>query len=79
MRVKSSKLTTFREPDVVTIHEFARRLSVSVATARVWAYRGRIDTVRVGSRLQVPSGEILRIIAAGLRPRVSSGENGPAH
>jgi len=60
--------------ELLTMAEFARRLSISVWTARSWAYRGRIASVKLGARLQVPASEIVRVVAEGMRPRVIQDE-----
>jgi excisionase family DNA binding protein len=54
--------------DLLTMTEFARRLGISVWTARSWAYKGRIASVKLGARLQVPAAEIERLVLKGLRP-----------
>ena len=60
--------------DLLPMAEFARRMSISVWTARTWAYQGRIASVKLfGGRLQVPAGEIARLIADGMRPRLVQG------
>ena len=58
------------EPDLLTVKEFSRRLSISVWTARAWCYKGLVASVKLGARLQVPSTEVPRLIAAGLRPQL---------
>jgi excisionase family DNA binding protein len=61
-----------RTLQLLTISGFAARLGISVWTARAWAYNGRITSVKVGSRLQVPESEVERIVNAGRRPHVES-------
>ncbi|HKV77396.1 MAG TPA: helix-turn-helix domain-containing protein [Candidatus Sulfotelmatobacter sp.] len=56
---------------LLTVADFAARLGISVWTARAWAYSGRITSVKVGARLQIPESEIERVIAAGTRPRIT--------
>ena len=55
--------------ELITIKEFARLLSISVWAARKWAYAGKIASVKLGSRLQIPIREVARIINDNLRPR----------
>jgi excisionase family DNA binding protein len=57
---------------LLRIQDFAARLGISVWTARAWAYAGKISSVKVGARLQVPESEVARIITENLRPRVAS-------
>jgi hypothetical protein len=54
---------------LVPVKEFARLLSVSIWAARKWVYSGKIASVKLGSRLQIPVSEIDRIIEENLRPR----------
>jgi predicted site-specific integrase-resolvase len=69
MRAKPAESTT---PDrlLLPIREFSRTMGISVWTARAWAYSGRIASVKLGARLQVPVSEVDRLIAEGMRPRV---------
>ena len=59
-----------KETRLITIHDFAARLSISVWTARGMAYSGRIDSVKIGRLLQVPETEVQRVISEGFRPRL---------
>jgi excisionase family DNA binding protein len=61
-----------RPLQLLTISGFAARLGISVWTARAWAYAGRIESIKVGSRLQVPESEVERIVNAGRRPHIES-------
>lgn len=71
-RIKTSGLADNGDDrELITIQQFARRLSISVWTARAWAYSGRIASCKCGSRLQVPTSEVTRIIEENLRPRVA--------
>jgi excisionase family DNA binding protein len=54
--------------ELVSVKEFARLLSISVWAARKWAYAGKIASVKLGSRLQIPATEVERIIEQNLRP-----------
>lgn len=55
-------------PQLLTVTEFAHRMGISVWTARQWAYHGKIASVKLSKRLQVPATECQRLIDAGLRP-----------
>lgn len=68
------------QPDLLTVQEFARRLSISVWTARAWAYSRRIASVKVGTRLHVPASEVARVISENLRPAqpARTGQQGKA-
>lgn len=58
------------ETDLLDLVSAGQRLGgLSHWTLRAWAAAGKIATVKVGSRVLVPLGEIERIIAAGYRPR----------
>jgi excisionase family DNA binding protein len=57
-------------PEVIRVQEFARRLQISVWTARQWAYRGKIATCKAGKHLLVPASEVSRLIAENARPRL---------
>lgn len=55
--------------ELLRISEFAHRLGISIWTARSWAYSGKIASVKLGSLLQIPASEIVRIVNDNLRPR----------
>jgi hypothetical protein len=57
-------------PELLPIKVFAARLGVSVWTARGWCYKGTVASVKIGSKLLVPVGEVDRIIAENMRPRL---------
>jgi excisionase family DNA binding protein len=56
------------EPDVIRVKEFARRMQISVWTARQWAYRGKVTSVKAGKLLLIPTSEVARLIAEHTRP-----------
>jgi predicted site-specific integrase-resolvase len=56
--------------ELLPVKSFAERLGVSVWTARGWCYRGTVASVKIGSKLLVPTGEVERIIRENLRPRL---------
>jgi predicted site-specific integrase-resolvase len=57
-------------PELLPIKSFAARLGVSVWTARGWCYRGTVTSVKIGSKLLVPVGEVARVISEHTRPRL---------
>jgi excisionase family DNA binding protein len=61
---------TEHEPDVIRIQEFATRLRISIWTARQWAYRGKITSVKAGKHLLIPTREVGRLIGENTRARV---------
>lgn len=64
------KPATQHEPEVIRVQEFARRLQISVWTARQWAYRGKVASCKAGKHLLIPVSEISRLIAENTRPRL---------
>lgn len=58
------------EPELLPVKNFAARLGISIWTARGWCYRGTVASVKIGSKLLVPVGEIDRIISENMRPRL---------
>lgn len=66
--------TIEHEPDVIRIQEFATRLRISIWTARQWAYRGKIASVKAGKHLLIPTREVGRLIAENTRPRLIDGD-----
>ena len=57
-------------PELITVKEFARLLSISIWAARKWAYQGKIASVKLGSRLQIPTTEVSRVVHDNWRPRL---------
>lgn len=60
-------------PRLLTLQQFAQRLGVSVHTARVWARRRQVSTVRLGRprrgcRVQIPESEVARLVSEGTVP-----------
>lgn len=60
------------EPEVIRVQEFARRLQISVWTARQWAYRGKVASCKAGKHLLIPASEVSRLITANTRPRLET-------
>jgi excisionase family DNA binding protein len=65
----AKKISTI-PPRLLGVQDFANELGVSVWTARTWAYEGRIASVKIGSRLKIPYGELDRLIQKNLRPAI---------
>lgn len=53
---------------LLTVQDFADAIGISVWTARQYAYTGKIASVKIGRRLQIPASEVDRIIDQNLRP-----------
>jgi excisionase family DNA binding protein len=69
----SSKQTVVRHGQgvpvrLLTIQNFADAIGISVWTARQYAYAGKIASVKIGKRLQVPATEVDRLIEQNMRP-----------
>ena len=60
------------EKKLLSVDECRLTSGLSTWWWRRAAYAGRIESVKVGSRLLVPAKEVDRIIAEGTRPRVPS-------
>ena len=63
-------MTVTRQPEVIRIQEFAEQLRISIWTARQWAYRGKIASVKAGKLLLVPTSEVTRLITENTRARL---------
>jgi predicted site-specific integrase-resolvase len=59
-------------PELLPVKNFAARLGVSVWTARNWCYRGTVASVKIGTKLLVPTDEVQRIISENMRPRLNN-------
>jgi predicted site-specific integrase-resolvase len=67
-------------PRLLTLQQFARRIGISVPTARVWVRQRQVSTVRFGRRrgcrIQIPETEVARLFSEGTvpaAPRVVAG------
>jgi len=54
---------------LLSLPEAAEHLHLSTWTLRAWAARGKIGTVKLGTRVLVPLAEVERAIVEGTRPR----------
>jgi len=53
---------------LLTVPEFADALGITQAGVRRWIMERRIATIRLGRLVRIPSAELDRLIAEGLRP-----------
>jgi excisionase family DNA binding protein len=58
--------------DLLTIPEFALALRVKPSCIRRWVGERKIETVRVGRLVRIPSTEIERIVCEGTTPAARS-------
>jgi hypothetical protein len=58
------------EKEFIGVAEAELLTGVSRWSWRRYAYIGRVESTKVGSRLLIPMREIRRILAEGTRPRV---------
>ena len=75
-------MTTSEEGDAVakldvsrkylSVDELEQISGISKWTWRRWAYNGRIESVKLGSRLMVPVSELERVSQEGTRPRLEA-------
>ena len=65
------KTASVTDGGVIKVADFAKRLQISVWTARQWAYRGKIASCKAGKHLLIPASEVSRLVTEGMRPRVS--------
>jgi len=63
------------EPEYMSVVEVEGLTGTSRWTWRRWAYLGKISSVKVGQRLLIPVSEVQRVLAEGLRPRLTKKEN----
>ena len=58
------------QAEFVSVNQAEVMTGVSRWTWRGFAYHGKIDSCKVGTRLLIPLREIRRVISEGYRPRV---------
>jgi len=72
MRQKGTKSTikfpTTIKPEYVGVDQAEVMTDISRWTWRRYAYRGKIASTKVGSRLLIPISEVQRVMGEGLRP-----------
>jgi excisionase family DNA binding protein len=59
---------------LVTVQRAAEQTGLSVWTWRAKAYRGEVESVKLGGRLLIPVHEIDRLIEEGRHPRREGGD-----
>jgi hypothetical protein len=57
------------QPEFVSVDGAEILTGVSRWTWRSYAYKGKIESSKIGARLLIPLSEIRRVIAEGRRPR----------
>ncbi len=67
---KQKQVATEPAPALLPVKIFAQRLGLSVWTVRQYAYRGRVASVKLGTRLLIPEPELARLISENMRPAV---------
>jgi excisionase family DNA binding protein len=65
-----TKMHTSTSTRLLTVKKFAELLGLSPWTIRHYAYSGRISSVKLGTRLLIPTSEIDRLIEENMRPRL---------
>jgi hypothetical protein len=72
MSVRKLKTAIAQEvnPEFVSVDQAQLLTGISKWSWRSFAYKGRIESVKIGSRLLIPIAEIRRVIAEGRRPRI---------
>ena len=68
MRHTHTKTAKQIEPETVSVAVAEAMTGVSRWTWRRWCYSRRIASVKVGKRLLIPTTELRRVLAEGLRP-----------
>jgi excisionase family DNA binding protein len=71
-RVNMSKLGQVRGILAITFTKALKQPS------RLWAYRGKVTSAKLGSRLMIPTSELDRIIAENLRSALENPQSAPA-
>jgi len=54
--------------NLLTVVDFAAGLHVTVACVRRWLLERKIVSVKIGRLVRIPSSELDRLVAEGLRP-----------
>jgi hypothetical protein len=68
------------QPEYVSVDQAEILTGVSKWTWRAYAYKGTVESCKVGARLLIPITEIRRVISEGRRPRVDGLPAGaPSH
>jgi hypothetical protein len=59
------------EIKLVPVKDWARIMGISIWTARGMAYKGRISSVKCGTKLLIPASEADRIVRENCRPAIA--------
>ena len=72
MGVRKLKIAMAKEvqPEYLSVDQAEILTGVSKWTWRSYAYKGRIESVKVGARLLISLAEVRRVIDEGKRPRL---------
>ena len=54
--------------NLLSVKDFAQTLGITQACVRRWILLPRLTTVKIGRLIRIPSSEVERLIASGLRP-----------
>lgn len=71
IRSETRHITQDVQPEFASVDRCEVISGVSRWTWRQLAYKGKISSVKIGTRLLIPISEVRRIIAEGTRPRIS--------
>jgi excisionase family DNA binding protein len=62
--------------NLMNVQEFAQALGVTTACIRRWILERKIDNVKVGRLVRIPTSELQNLINAGLRPAIRAVRHG---
>ena len=65
-----SVLLSKLQPELISVTDAEALTGVSRWTWRSYAYSGRIESIKIGTRLLLPLAEVRRVLNEGRRPRV---------
>jgi hypothetical protein len=68
-RSDTRRLAATVQPEYVSVDEAEILTGVSKWSWRSYAYAGKLESVKIGSRLLIPISEVRRILSEGRRPR----------
>ena len=69
-RADTKRMVATVQPEFASVDQCEIVSGVSKWTWRSYAYRGKIESYKIGSRLLIPLAEVRRVLAEGRRPRV---------
>jgi excisionase family DNA binding protein len=53
---------------LLSVKEFACTLNITVACVRRWILERKIETIKLGRLIRIPTSEVERLVNSGLRP-----------